>query len=122
MMIKGLGNDIIEVSRIKGALERHGELFLRRTFTEKEIAYCSRYKHSERHYAGRFAAKEAIVKALGFGFGDKIGFLDIEITNEESGKPVAALLNGKESLLKDGALSLSISHCHEYATAIALIV
>lgn len=112
--MKGLGSDIIEVERIEESIEKHGERFLDRLFTPQEQEYCLKYRDSARHFAGRFAAKEAIVKALGTGFGEEIGWLDIEILNDPKGKPIAKL--------KDftGTLELTISHCKAYALAVAI--
>jgi len=121
-MILGIGNDIIEVSRIGEAISRHGGRLLDRLFTEKEKNYLLSKKHRERHIAGRFAAKEAIVKALGTGFRDGLEWTDIEILNDPRGKPHASLTGKAEELLGDGALHLTISHCREYASAVALFV
>lgn len=119
-MFKGIGNDIIAVSRIEEVIARHGERFLTRTFTEKEREYCERHRDSTRHYAGRFAAKEAIVKALGTGFIEEVGFLDIEIVNDSLGKPIVTLSPRLREMVGEIDLSLSISHCKEYATAVAI--
>lgn len=115
--MKGLGSDIIEVERIEASIQRYGDRFLERLFTTAEQAYCNRFRDAARHYAGRFAAKEAIAKALGTGFGDQLSWLDIEILNDEQGKPIPHL---REGILK-GTLELSISHCKAYALAVAII-
>ncbi len=112
-MIAGIGTDIIEIDRIRESIEKHGSHFLDRLFSKKEQDYCHKYKDSAPHFAGRFAAKEAIGKALGTGFGAELSFLDIEIINDESGKPVVLL----EKELK---IHLSISHCNSFATATAI--
>lgn len=119
-MIKGLGSDIIAVSRISKALERHHDRFLETVFTEREIAYCQRYNESARHFAGRFAAKEAVVKALGTGFNKGVTFLDIEITNDSYGKPLVNLSSRVTETTGGGTFLLTISHCQEYATATAI--
>jgi holo-[acyl-carrier protein] synthase len=121
-MILGLGNDIIEVPRIRESIERHGQRFLDRIFTETEQEYCARYKESARHYAGRFAAKEAIVKALGVGISASISWLDIEILNDPQGKPVVHISPTAMQILNDPVLLVSISHCKEYASAVAIRV
>lgn len=115
--MKGLGSDIIEVERIEASIQKHGARFLDRLFTPEEQAYCNLFRDAARHYAGRFAAKEAIAKALGTGFGDHLSWLDIEILNDEQGKPIPHL---PERLLK-GTLELTISHCKAYALAVAII-
>ena len=91
LMILGIGNDIIEVVRIKTAIERYQQKFLNRLFTPTEQAYCLSRKDSSLHFAGRFAAKEAVSKALGTGFSQGLTWLDIEIYNDPSGKPSVRL-------------------------------
>lgn len=120
-MIKGLGTDIIEVGRVEEVIQRHGQRFLDRTFTLKEQEYCRQHKEASRHFAGRFAAKEAIVKALGMGFRGEVDFIEIEILNDELGKPHAYLSPKIAPLIAGASISLSISHCKEYATAVAII-
>lgn len=112
-----IGTDIIEVNRIRDAINRHGRRFLDRLFTPKEQTYCNKHRLSERHYAGRFAAKEAIAKAFGTGFGKDLAFNDIEILNNASGKPLVTIRGEPQQ-----HLALSISHCKEYATASAIIL
>lgn len=120
-MIKGIGNDIIAVERIVDVINRHGKRFLDRTFTSEEQAYCQQHRESVRHYAGRFAAKEAVVKALGTGFRGEVDFLEIEILNDELGKPVVHLSQNILNLVGDVSALVSISHCKEYATAFAIV-
>jgi holo-[acyl-carrier protein] synthase len=119
-MIYGIGTDIIEVSRIQQSIERYGPRFLDRVFTEEEQKYCSRYRESYRHYAGRFAAKEAAVKALGTGFSGGINWLDVAVTNDETGKPCIILSKSLSERFNNPTLHLSISHCNEYATAFVI--
>ena len=90
-MIIGLGTDIIEVPRIGEMIERHGELFLQRVFTDQEIRYCQQRKASLQHFAGRWAAKEAVMKTLGTGFTKGIGWTEIEVVSQTSGRPVIEL-------------------------------
>lgn len=119
-MILGIGNDIIEVSRIRGVIQRHQKRFLDRVFTLNEQAYCLSHREPAIHFAGRFAAKEAVVKALGTGFNESISWNDIEISNTSSGKPCVVLSARLKELLSGGMIDISISHCHEYATAFAI--
>lgn len=119
-MIKGIGNDIIEIPRMRRAIRRHQARFLDRVFTLKEQQYCLSHHESERHFAGRFAAKEAIVKALGVGLKTGLSWLDFEILNDHHGKPVVNLSPSVEKLFNTPNILISISHCKEYATAIAL--
>ncbi len=117
---KGIGNDIIEIARIQQSIHRYGKRFLTRIFTDKEIAYCQKHVMHVRHFAGRFAAKEAIAKALGCGIGKQLSWKDLEILNDTQGKPVVFLHPQKASLFQSPTLLLSISHCKAYATAVAI--
>jgi len=122
-MIVGLGTDIVEIVRIGSMIERHGELFLQRVYSEKEIAYCQRHKEAMQHYAGRWAAKEAIMKTLGTGFTKGVGWTDIQIVNQQSGKPIVELSGGALRVSKLRGIDevlITISHCKAYATATAI--
>lgn len=118
--IKGLGTDIIEVERILKSITDHKDRFLNRLFTDSEIAYCQKSKTPERHFAGRFAAKEAVAKAFGFGIGEELGWKDIEITKDERGKPIVLLSESIRKKFKNPNILISISHCKKYANAIAI--
>jgi holo-[acyl-carrier protein] synthase len=101
-------------------IERHGELFITRVYTDHEIAYCSARKAATQHYAGRWAAKEAVLKALGTGWRRGISWRDIEIRNQPSGAPTVALRGGAREVLEQvgiKAMHLSISHCRSHAIA-----
>lgn len=122
-MILGIGTDIIEVVRIGEMIERHGELFLQRVFTEQEIRYCQKRKAAIQHYAGRWAAKEAVMKTLGTGFSKGVGFRDIEVDSLKSGAPVITLHDGAAEVARKLGMDrvlISISHCRAYATATAI--
>jgi holo-[acyl-carrier protein] synthase len=119
-MILGLGSDIIKVSRIQASIDHHGDRFLDRIFTPNEKSYCLKYRDSTRHFAGRFAAKEAIVKALGTGISASITWLDIEIYNDGNGKPLVHLSSKARELFNDPQIHLTISHDKEYAMAVAI--
>ena len=119
--MKGIGCDIIEVSRIKHVLEKHGDHFKDRTFTDTEKTYCDSKREPERHYAVRFAGKEAVAKALGCGFGEQLSFLDVEISNDASGKPTAVLSEAARKRHNHPTILISLSHCKEYAQAVAFI-
>ena len=120
-MARGIGTDIIEIVRIDRAILRHGSKFLDRLFTKNEQEYCLRHKKASRHFAGRFAAKEAIAKALGTGFGEHLSWLDIEIGHDPLGKPLAKLPAALLERFGNPTILLSISHSHDYATAVALM-
>lgn len=120
-MIQGLGNDIIEIERMQKAIERQGQRFLDRIFTPTEQQYCLRHNQAARHFAGRFAAKEAILKGLGTGLRQGISWLDIEITNDGSGKPFVTLSQALQERFNKPHIFISISHCQTYATAVAIV-
>ncbi len=122
-MILGIGTDIIEIARIRGAWKRHGERFLTRLFLPEEIVYCEAFEDPSAQLAARFCAKEAIVKALGTGFGAEIGFHDIEIVKGPKGEPLVRFSEAVVQGLVSGTRCLvSLSHCREYATATAIWV
>lgn len=123
MTVVGIGTDIIECLRIAKMIERHGELFLTRVFTAREIEYCSARKAATQHYAGRFAAKEAILKALGTGWSRGIHWRDLEVRNDRGGKPQVALGGRAREICEKrgvGDVHVSISHCRTHATAFAI--
>ena len=125
MNIIGIGTDIIECLRIASMIEKHGELFLTRVYTPHEIEYCSARRAATQHYAGRFAAKEAVLKALGTGWTRGIQWRDIEVRNDLGGKPSIALSGGAyEHSVQHGIdeVLITISHCRNYATAYAMAV
>ncbi len=125
MEIIGIGNDIVECLRIGRMIEQHGELFLNRVYTEREVRYCQARKRAVEHFAGRWAAKEAILKCLGTGWRKGLCWTDMEIRNDPSGRPVVLLCGAaKESAqqLRITDIQLSISHCRAYATAHAVAV
>ena len=110
------GTDIIEISRIEAAINKHKEIFLNKVYTCNEVEYCEKFKNKYEHYAGRFAAKEAIIKA----FSDKysLEFNDIEVLNKENGKPYVNILKKVDNI---NQIDISISHCREYAIANAIV-
>jgi holo-[acyl-carrier protein] synthase len=122
-MIIGTGVDLAEVDRIRAALEdpRIGRRFRDRVFTEKEIAYCEKKRRGKyESYAGRFAAKEAVMKALGRGWGAKVRWLDIEVVRARSGKPDILLHDKTAELAAELGIrrwALSITHTKEHGLA-----
>lgn len=125
MSVLGIGTDIIECLRIAKMIERHGEIFLTRVYTPHEIDYCTARKAATQHYAGRFAAKEAVLKALGTGWTRGIQWRDIEVRNEMGGRPVIHLGGAAADLCRNngiGEVLISISHCRTHATAYAMAV
>lgn len=118
------GTDIIEISRIKESiLSDIGNRFCERVFTEKEIEYCESKKNQKyQHYAARFAAKEAVFKAISRSLENKfaIEWKQIEIQNEDSGRPFVIIHNDISNRIEQ--IDLSMSHCKEYATANAVVI
>ena len=119
---KGIGNDLIEIARVRQSIDRHGQHFLDRVFSRKEQDYCYRFQDPNPHFAGKFAAKEAIAKALGTGFGSELSWLDIEIAHDERGKPLVFFSEPAQSRFDNPNVLVSISHSQEVAAAVALWV
>lgn len=121
----GIGTDIVECLRIAQMIERHGEEFLTRVYTPQEIDYCRRRKAATQHYAGRWAAKEAVLKTLGTGWAKGIAWTDIEVCNQLSGQPKITLAGGAAEIARQLGITqvlISISHCRSHATAFAMAV
>jgi holo-[acyl-carrier protein] synthase len=119
----GVGTDIIECLRIAQMIERHGEAFVHRVYTPFEVRYCQGRKQSTQHFAGRWAAKEAVLKALGTGWVKGISWRDVEVRNDGGGKPTVQLHGGarqRAEAIGLDRLLISISHCRSHATAYAL--
>ena len=119
-----IGTDIIEISRIKDSIESLGANFKNKIYTEKEIEYCeSKNKAKYQHYAARFAAKEAIYKAVSELLNNKfeISWKDVEIINDINGKP-RITFTSKSLQEKIESIDISISHCKEYAVAYVTII
>lgn len=122
-MIRGTGVDIIEIERIEESISHHGQAFLDRLFTHTEQEYCKRFVVGfGARYAGRFAAKEAIIKALGGDVGPDFSWKDIEITNDERGKPLVRLGSTLDTRFNHPKITLSISHSKQHAVAMAIWV
>lgn len=125
MNVLSVGTDIVECLRIAKMIQRHGELFIDRVYTPAEIRYCNSRKHATQHFAGRWAAKEAVLKVLGTGWVRGIRWRDIEIRSETGGRLSVGLRGGaKDAFVARGIdnILLSISHCRSHAVAYALAV
>lgn len=122
-MIVGTGIDIAEVPRIREVIERHGERFLKRIFTEGEIQYCESKANRMERYAARFAAKEAGMKAIGTGWNHGVRWRDIEVARKPGGRPTL-LLHGKaaEFAAKLGATNIALSLTHTAEEAMAQVI
>jgi holo-[acyl-carrier protein] synthase len=124
--IVGVGTDIVECLRIARMIERHGEQFLRRVYTEREIRACNANRRTTENFAGRWAAKEAILKSLGGASARSISWTEIEVRgNDANGRPQVLLCGAIRELargLRVADIYLSVAHCRAYATAYALAV
>jgi holo-[acyl-carrier protein] synthase len=122
-LIVGMGVDIAEVERVRRAIERHGEVFLRRIYTERERAYCEQFKNKYERYAGRFAAKEAAMKALGTGWRRGVRWVDLEVVREASGRPTLALAGEAGKIAAQlGVKNISLSITHTESQALAQVI
>ncbi len=125
MQVIGIGTDIVECPRIGRMIEQHGELFLRTIYTDREIRHCQSRKHAIEHFAGRWAAKQAILKALGVGRTEGVAWTEIEIRGGSRGTPrVLVCGEAKDVAIKRGVgdVLITIAHCRTYATAYAMAV
>ncbi|MEM1293884.1 MAG: holo-ACP synthase [Verrucomicrobiota bacterium] len=124
MMIFGIGVDVVENARIRQSIDRLGDAFLDRVFTASERKYCDAMKFSSRHYAARFAAKEAIAKAFGTGIGADLNWTDMEILRRDSGEPYVVLCGRGKDFAKRKCITkimISLTHTDQYAAANAVI-
>jgi phosphopantethiene--protein transferase domain len=119
--ISGIGIDLIEVARIRQAIENYGTRFTTRIFTPSEIAFCEKLKDKYPSYAGRFAAKEAFSKALGTGLRGAIAWLEIEICDNERTRPTIKVWGKAKERLGNSLIHLSITHLADYAAAVVVI-
>ncbi len=125
MHVVGLGTEIVECLRVGRMVEQHGEQFLARVYTAEEVCFCQSRRRATEHFAAFWAAKQAVLKALGAPWRRGMEWTDIEIQEGPAGE-AAAVLRGLVKELADGAqvgrVMLSLSHCRAYATATALAV
>jgi len=122
-MITGLGIDTVEVARIADKIGKENG-FRELVFSASEIAYCEKKPHKYEHYAARFAAKEAFFKAIGTGWLNGTAFNEVEVTNDERGKPVIRFLGETFVTVKDlpiGAILVSLTHTKTTAAAVVII-
>ncbi len=125
MEIVGIGTDIVECLRVGRMIEQHGELFLLRVYTEREVRYCQSRQRATEHFAAHWAAKEAILKCLGLPWRRGLSWTDIEVRSESGGKPQVMLCGAAKDIARDQRISdilLSLSQCRAYATAHAIAV
>jgi holo-[acyl-carrier protein] synthase len=120
-MVRGIGIDIIEIHRIRKSVETIGNRFLEKVFTASEITYCDAKAHRYQHYAARFAAKEAMSKALSLGWTGEFRWKDVEITNDVSGQPHVTLHGTLRTRLAGATVMLSMSHSESHVVAMVMI-
>jgi holo-[acyl-carrier protein] synthase len=122
-MIVGLGIDVAEVKRIGAVIESQKERFLRRVYTLDEVAYCERFKNRYERYAGRFAVKEAAMKALGTGWSRGVRWVDLEVVRQRGGRPMLTL-KGEAKRIADalGVKNIAVSITHTAEQAIAQVI
>ncbi len=123
-MTGGVGTDIVEVSRVTALMRDRGAAFLERWFTAGEIEYCSSKASPPQHFAARYAAKEAVLKALPVAWNGPLPWRSIEIVNDPHGVPSVRLSGAiLDAATRAGVdeISVSLSHCIEYATAVAVV-
>ena len=122
-MIEAVGIDIADAERIRKALERWGDRFVARTFSEREAAYCRKHRDAALRYAARFAAKEAFLKALGCGLRHGISWIEIEVVNDPLGKPELCLTGAaRERLTDQGGNRTHLSLSHDGGQAVAIVI
>jgi holo-[acyl-carrier protein] synthase len=123
MEIVGVGTDIVECLRIGRMVEQHGEVFLRRVYTEREVRHCQARRRATEHFAAFWAAKEAVFKALGTAWRRGLAWTDVEIVQESSGRLWVCLRGAVRDLARRqqvGEVLVSVAHCRAYATGYAI--
>jgi len=120
--IIGVGCDLVDINRIKKAIEDHPDAFIKKIFTKEEISYCQSYQDPFAHYAARFAAKEAVAKALGVGLGKMLGWQNIQILSDRNKKPSVELLVNHSHPFYGVKFELSLSHEKEFALAFVIAI
>ena len=120
-VIQGIGVDVVDVKRMKIALDAWGPRLIKKMFTDREVAYCQSKKKPHEHFAARFAAKEAVSKAMRTGWSGKFRWKDVEITNDASGAPKVILYDFVAEQLTQCEVHVSISHTENTVVAFAII-
>ncbi len=121
----GLGADVIEVERIRGVMDRQGERFLSRVFTDEEREYCSRMAQPHKHLAARFAAKEAVSKCFTTGIGAELGWKSVSVYHGPRNQPLVRLDEKGQALLREAGATdviLTLSHTDSVAMAVAALI
>jgi holo-[acyl-carrier protein] synthase len=119
--IQGIGVDVVDVQRLRKVLEQQGVHFIGKVFTDGEIAYCQSKRNPHEHFAARFAAKEAVAKAMRTGWSGAFRWKDVEVVNEPSGAPRLNLYKEVADVLVDSQMHLSMSHTENTVVAFVVI-
>lgn len=119
--IQGIGVDVVDVERMRQALEASGGKLAEKVFTRAEATYCRSKKNPNEHFAARFAAKEAVSKAMRMGWSGVFRWKDVEVVNDDSGAPRVVLYNEMAKLLQNNRIHLSLSHTESTVVAFAVI-
>lgn len=121
MAVHSIGVDITEIERINDLIKRYGNRFLKRVFTDKEIEYCNKKATAASSYAARFATKEAVFKATGLGLNQGMSWRDIEVLNDQNGKPFIKLSGITREKLNGKKIHLSLSHSKGLAISMVVV-
>lgn len=121
-MVESVGIDLAEIKRIEKAIDRYGDRFLGRVFTPWEIQYCLSKINPASSFAGRFAVKEAVFKAIGTGFAEGVKWTSVEVVNDRRGQPTVRLGRGIVNHIGRKKVVISLSHTREYAVASAVLI
>jgi holo-[acyl-carrier protein] synthase len=121
-MIEAIGIDLVEIHRIEEAINRYGEKFTDRVFTPWEIQYCRSKINPMLSFAGRFAVKEAVFKAVGTGFAEGVKWKSVEIVNDQKGQPQVRLGKAIRDHIGDKNILVSLSHTREHSVAVAIML
>jgi holo-[acyl-carrier protein] synthase len=121
-MVIGIGIDIIEIDRIKKSVDDYGDQFLEKVYTPGELKYCLSKKNKYQHLAARFAAKEAIYKAISSNWDSEMGWQDMEIINAPNGMPEVKLKGNLDKFISnEKSLKISMSHSRDYVACVAIV-
>jgi len=121
-MIEAIGIDLVEIQRIEEAIKRYGERFTERVFTPWEIQYCNSKINPMLSFAGRFAVKEAVFKAVGTGFAEGVKWKSVEIVNDQKGQPRVRLGKAIRDHIGDKDILISLSHTKDHSVAVAIML
>ncbi len=120
-MVRGIGVDIIEIERVRESIAKTGRHFIDKVFTDAEIAYCTGKRDSTQHFAARFAAKEAVSKALATGWSGSFRWKDVEVTNDLLGRPEVSLYGQLKETVGNATVLVSLSHSLTHVVAMVII-